>query len=257
MGHIDHSISESALARLYVEFYRGDIELDPRDARRHALDRFRADIKQGDLADTFDALEAWYDITKRSADAFGWEPRFVDDHTAAKYEAAINHVFDTQHVDHRMRSGYIIDIGNDAEGDAITAALAPDGPFAAAREHLERAMRHLSDLRDPSPLNAMREAVHAAESAGRVVAGPQARTLSHAVKEIQRRRPDLHKALIRGWDILYGWTSDEDGLRHGGEELVDPSPALARWLVVCVAAFLRYLEAEFPPATSANDEAFQ
>lgn len=250
----DHRVSEEALARLDVEFYRGNIETDPSISKQRALAHFRDDVLLAEFEDTFDVLEAWYDIITRAANPFRWEPEFVDSHTASKYEAAINRVFDSQHVEHRMRGGYIIDIGNSAEGDAITAVLETGGPFGSAREHFERAMRHLSNPTDSIPLDAMREAIHAAESAGRVVAGSKAKTLSEAVREIERLRPDTHPALTRGWATLYGWTSDENGFRHGGVELTDPSPALARWLVVCVAAFIRYLEAEFPPAEQGSRE---
>jgi hypothetical protein len=40
---------------------------------------------------------------------------------------------------------------------------------------------------------------------------------------------------------MYGWTSDEDGLRHGGIEAADASQDLAKYVLVTSAAFASYV----------------
>lgn len=45
---------------------------------------------------------------------------------------------------------------------------------------------------------------------------------------------------------MFGYTSDADGIRHGGEgEPVDLDPAFAKYMLVTCSAFVNYLAEEF------------
>ncbi|MBN1881470.1 MAG: hypothetical protein JW885_04790 [Deltaproteobacteria bacterium] len=54
---------------------------------------------------------------------------------------------------------------------------------------------------------------------------------------------DLHQALKEGFDKIYGWTSDEGGIRHGffGEGS-DVNKEDASFMLVAASAFVNYLK---------------
>ena len=59
----------------------------------------------------------------------------------------------------------------------------------------------------------VRESIHAVESVARQLDPEAAQTLGPALKSIERRGA-LHQALKKAFDTLYGYTSNEQGIRH-------------------------------------------
>ena len=120
----------------------------------------------------------------------------------------------------QCRLACIIDVGppptiyptaTGEEGGAIvraTAELSSAG-LAGAASHL----RHPSDCisRGDYP-GAVRESIHAVESTARHF-DPTAKTLNPALKALEGGGT-LHPALKMVFSILYGFTSDEQGIRH-------------------------------------------
>ncbi|MET8429853.1 hypothetical protein [Nocardia sp. NPDC004860] len=52
--------------------------------------------------------------------------------------------------------------------------------------------------------------------------------------------------MLDAWSKLYGWTSDEDGVRHGGETVPAEriTQALARYVLISCSAFINLMTAE-------------
>ena len=63
--------------------------------------------------------------------------------------------------------------------------------------------------------DSIRESIHAVESVARQIAPDKSQTLTKALKSIDRDKDDsLHPALTEACKKLYGYTSDEQGIRH-------------------------------------------
>ena len=90
----------------------------------------------------------------------------------------------------------------------------------------------------------MKEAISAVESAARAVTGRDKATLGNLL-EILKKERGLHPALEKAWSSLYGYTSDEDGVRHAMISEPDVDFALAKYMVVICAAFVNYLCTRF------------
>lgn len=87
----------------------------------------------------------------------------------------------------------------------------------------------------------MRESIHAVESTARRF-DPNARTLAPALKSLEKTAA-LHPALKRAFSNLYGYTSDEQGIRHA---LIDNPPGHvgqdeAVFMLGACASFSSYL----------------
>jgi hypothetical protein len=133
----------------------------------------------------------------------------------------------------------ICPIASDAEHATIVKAFADleATQFHGARAHLRNAA---SNLTGGKFADSIRESIHAVESACRTL-DPSA-DLSKALAKLQQRI-SIHKAMRTGFASLYGYTSDEDGIRHAlleaGDAKVDEADAL--FMIGACAAFVSYL----------------
>ena len=134
----------------------------------------------------------------------------------------------------------IIPIGSEAERQTIERAFVDvaSSEFNGARVHLRSAGSELTDGRyGPS----IRESIHAVESVARVL-DDGATTLDPALRKLEKAI-NIHPALRIGFGKLYGFTSDEEGIRHS---LIDEPVAAvdatdALYMLGACAAFVSYL----------------
>ena len=133
----------------------------------------------------------------------------------------------------------IVPLGSEAEGDTIERAFVDLGAaeFGGARQHLRKAAEALS-VGDNS--GSIRESIHAVEAVVRVLEpdGNFAKALAKLDAKVK-----IHAGMRAGFNNLYGFTSDENGLRHSLLELpaanVDETDAL--FMIGACAAFVSYL----------------
>lgn len=85
--------------------------------------------------------------------------------------------------------------------------------YAAARKHYTRAME-LLDQESPDLANAVKEAVSSVESLALVVLGSERGTLGDCIKDL-RRQGVLKPQLLKALEALWGFASEEPGIRHG------------------------------------------
>ncbi|MDD2684945.1 MAG: hypothetical protein PHY62_02180 [Gallionella sp.] len=155
------------------------------------------------------------------------------DETAREW---INTVLEEQNAAYRFVGEEIAEITDKQEILAIEDAL--EHPEKAVRIHLEASLRMLSDKQSPDYRNSVKESISAVEAACRLVAGSESSTLADALKKIR----NLHPALSRAFNQLYGYTSDASGVRHS---LIDESNityADAKFMLVACSAFVSYLK---------------
>ena len=88
----------------------------------------------------------------------------------------------------------------------------------------------------------VRESIHAVESVARQLDPEAAQTLGPALKSIERRGA-LHPALKKAFDTLYGYTSNEQGIRHALLDQMDTKVGLdeAVFMLGACASFASYL----------------
>ena len=97
------------------------------------------------------------------------------------------------------------------EGEAVRAAMSvlAESGMDGARAHLQKAAEMINGEQFA---DAIRESIHAVESVAKIVSEKADATLGDAIKELQGR--GLHSALGEGFKKLYGYTSNEKGIRH-------------------------------------------
>jgi hypothetical protein len=130
------------------------------------------------------------------------------------------------------------------EEEAATLAQAFDdlkvSEFRGAYSHLKNAT---SALTNGKHADSVRESIHAVESVARVIAPKD--KLSDALAELTAKT-NMHKGMRSAFSSLYGYTSEERGIRHPlldeGDATVDEADAL--FMIGACAAFVSYMIAK-------------
>lgn len=208
--------------------------------REHAVQ------KQGRFADSVglkaeNLVDAFRPVFEHGtyAEALGlveWLARNCEDASLAESFADI---MEQERCAYRLIAKSVVPIASEQEGQAITGAIqALNRPgLGGARTHLLKAG---SLLTAGQFADSVRESIHAVESVARTLTNEA--SLQKALTEISKKHP-LHPALQKGFNSIYGYTSDENGIRHPmiGDEGAMVGEAEAIFMLGSCAAFVTYL----------------
>jgi hypothetical protein len=132
-------------------------------------------------------------------------------------------------------------ITNVAEIKAIEqAATTNSNRLRPVSMHVETALKLLSDRNKPDYRNSMKESISAVEGLCKIIAQDDKATLGPAL-DVVAARTKLHPKLREGFKALYGYTSDDHGIRHALKDDGEPNVEDARFLLVACSAFVNYL----------------
>lgn len=150
-----------------------------------------------------------------------------------------NQVFEREYVGYRFVHGEIVRITNPTEIKAIEDAAA--NKYIEVQQHIEKALRFLSDRESPDYENSIKESISAVERMCSIVIGKRA-TLGEALKKLEDAGVVIHPALKAAFNTLYGYTSDASGIRHAGQ-LGGANSTFdeAKFMLVSCCAFVNYL----------------
>ena len=151
----------------------------------------------------------------------------------------LNERFEQELVGYRIIGLEITPVDSNAEAEAITGALSDTDVIAGARHALDRAIELLADRATPDYPNSIKESISAVEAVVKKVTGEG--TLGKGLTKLEGAGLTIHPALKGAWSQMYGWTSNDDGIRHGGIEAADADQALAKYVLVTCSAFVSYL----------------
>jgi len=152
---------------------------------------------------------------------------------------ALNARFESELVGYRFIGLEITPVDSSAESEAIVAALSNSDSIAGARHSLDRAVELLADRQTPDYPNSIKESISAVEAVVKKVTGEG--TLGAGLNKLEAAGLKIHPALKGAWSKMYGWTSDEDGIRHAGIDAASADQALAKYALVTCSAFVSYL----------------
>lgn len=157
----------------------------------------------------------------------------------ATLKCIVNDFLQEENAAYRIVDFEIIEITNKAEIEAIESAI--DIGVSTVSMHFQRSLDLLSDRKNPDYRNAIKEAISGVESACQVISGKQKATLTDCLKSLKDAAP-LHPAFEQALIKLYGYTSDEGGIRHAlSEQGSAPSYADAKFMLVASSSFVNYL----------------
>jgi hypothetical protein len=150
-----------------------------------------------------------------------------------------NEVFVRTLVDCRFIDRELVQVGNEIDVAALENALEQTSGFPGARQHLKRASALLSDRSHPDYLNSMKESISAVESVVKKQTGKG--SVGDGLKILAEKRGQIHPSLQVAWTKMYGWASNDPGIRHAAIEASGSSQPMAKYLLVASSAFVSYL----------------
>ena len=176
-------------------------------------------------------------------DFLEWVQRWAaQPHRDQMLEDSINSVLERELAGYRSIDGLFVDVTDPIEVKALHSTL-QDQDFPAVRSHLQRALQLLADREKPDYRNSIKESISAVESMAKVVTGQEGATLGKALVMLERDGA-LHPVLKQSFSKLYGYTSDEGGIRHAMLEEPNLTAADAKFFLLSCTSFINYLKAK-------------
>lgn len=174
---------------------------------------------------------------------------WISDHITATdvmhtiYES-FNTLFEREYVGYRFVAGKIVPITDENEAKEIEQAC--HTPFDGARTQLQKALGFLSDREHPDYKNCVKESISAVESVCKVLANDPKAELGKALKSLISNGMNIHGSLKSAILALYGYASDEGGIRHAERETESTVTfEEAKFMMVTCSAIVNYLVAEY------------
>lgn len=155
-----------------------------------------------------------------------------------------NSFFEQEYIGYRFVDGIIVPISNSFEVETINESL--KNKYQPVYEHISKANKLLADREKPDYENSIKESISAVEAICEIITGTKGKeaTLRNMLKKIEDNGVVIHKGLKSAFNILYGYTSDANGIRHAGD-IGGPLSTFeeAKFMLVACCAFVNYLTA--------------
>lgn len=164
---------------------------------------------------------------------------FDYDDVVAPKPSEYNSILKKYMVGYRLVNGIFLRVTSEEEVDSVENAI--ESASASVKEQLNQALQNLSDREHPHYAKSIECAISAVESQCCILLGDDKVTLGDALKRLERQGVRLHGALKEAWNKLYGFTSDDAGIRHGSIQPSDVDQDLAKFMLVACSAFVNYL----------------
>lgn len=160
-----------------------------------------------------------------------------------EYEKELNRLFEKECVGYRFINPIIAPISDSIELKTIqeTSKSKYEGP----RLHIVKALKLLSNRKNPDYKNSIKESISAIESICQIITDDDKATLGKALKKLESKGLHIHQAMLDAFSKLYGYTSDQGGIRHAeGMFVSEVSFEEAKYMLVSCCAFVNFLIAE-------------
>lgn len=150
-----------------------------------------------------------------------------------------NDILEDECSGYRFVKGLITPITNEEEIKAIEKASSTK--YSAVNTHISKALALFSDRKHHDYENTIKESISAVEALCCIITNDKKATLGDALKKLENNGIKLHKALQSAMSSLYGYTSDESGIRHGSIDFAGASSEDAKYMLISCSAFVNYL----------------
>lgn len=145
-----------------------------------------------------------------------------------------NEILEKENSAYRILNSAIVPLTNKEEISEVTTAL-------EKTDHLKKALVMLSSRESPDYENSIKESISAVEAICKHYS--HKKDFNSALKFLENKESiGIHPALCLAFHNLFGWASDEQGVRHGSiTKSTNCSLAEARFMLVSCSAFVNYL----------------
>ncbi|VAV84837.1 hypothetical protein MNBD_DELTA01-1914 [hydrothermal vent metagenome] len=160
----------------------------------------------------------------------------------AEFEALLNRFLERELSGWRAIKGEIVPITDKHEVESIreAASESPSG-LEGVSTQIKNALHLLGKKPEPDYRNSIKESISAVEGICKMLTGERSGGLDNAMKKLSEKM-HLHPSLKLGFLKLYGYTSDEGGIRHSILEEKEIGFAEAKYMLVTCSAFVNFVK---------------
>lgn len=217
---------EGIIKRLWIHFFK--LPLDTLDKYWSQVQRtIRKQFYEWKWDEVYDFIEALAQQLQILS-----QKRFI---------ATANSFLEDEMSAYRFVDDKIVEMTSEHEIAVIEDAIANTSPFAPVQTHLREALAKLSDRKNPDYRNSIKESISAVESICRMITKDKKATLGQAIKKLEDNGIQLHSTIESAWNKLYGYASDEDGIRHSLLNQPNITFGSAKYMLGSCSAFVSYL----------------
>lgn len=157
-----------------------------------------------------------------------------------KFHSSLNEILERELSAYRLISRTFVPITNMDEIIELEQAMVQNDRFAPVSTHIRSALELFGKKPQPDYRNSIKESISAVEAAAKIITGLERATLDEALTRVSKTHP-IHGAFRDGVRKLYGYTSDEGGIRHALINETHIDDADARFMLVSCSAFANFL----------------
>jgi len=155
--------------------------------------------------------------------------------------STVNSILENEMSAYRFVGDEIGEITSATEIETIESAITDTQELLAVNAHLREALAKLTDRANPDYRNSIKESISAVEAICQLITKDKKAPLGEAIKKMREIGVGLHPALEKAWISLYGYTSNEGGIRHALSDLPQVTFGTAKYMLVSCSAFVNYL----------------
>lgn len=161
-----------------------------------------------------------------------------------EYTGAFNKVLEEEKSGYRFLENRAVNITNSAELELLGDVIHSN--FESVNIHFEKAIDFYSDRVSPDYENTIKESISAVEALCCIITGIDGAnsSLGKTLKKLKDKGICIHPALENAFSNLYGYASDENGIRHGGIDFTNAPEEDAKYMLLSCSAFVNYLIAK-------------
>lgn len=206
------------------------------------------DINYSIIQQTLSDKSKWYlsyDIIEYALSYYQNYNNSFDDEAYEFYVEELNDILKEEKSGYRMVDGKFVPITDENELKEIQDAMHSE--FDSVDQHIKKALTLYSNRDKPDYENSIKESISAVEAMCCIITGMKGKnaTLGEALKKLEENGVHIHGAMKSGFSSLYGYASDENGIRHGGIDFVNAPEEDARYMLVSCSAFVNYLKDKY------------
>lgn len=165
---------------------------------------------------------------------------FPFQHDKDSFNILLNDCLQIENSAYRIINDKVTEITSEQEIQSIEEALENTNPYSGVQQHLNQALKLMSDRTNPNYSKSMHDSISAVEGLAKILLEDDSITLGKAIPKL-RTKYSLHPVLMESLNKLYGYTSDEDGIRHGSPNPSAMSYIDAKFMLVACTNFINYL----------------
>lgn len=210
----------------------------PRDEVPHYGQQVQAWLKKIFYHDSFQWWHV-YNLLEFAADHPG---ELLGSFNPDKFIVEANRILEEEAAGYRFIGSVLTPITNSSEISGIEEAIAASraANLFGAQEHLKTAIELLSKRPSPDYRNSIKESISSLESLVKQITGEEGGGLEKALTKLDAK-VKFHGAFRSGLLSLYGYTSDEDGIRHAILEEPELGFDEAKFMLVACSALVNLI----------------